>query len=304
MSKQSDETPYHYVAYIDEAGDPGLNRVKPRTIPGSSEWLILSAVVINATNEPNVVPWVRGILKDIKSQRRDLHFTDLRPWNKSRVCDALSKLPARYFVVCSNKKNMQGHRNPFAEKYPSPNWFYAWMSRLLLERVTYFVRQRSLQEHGSVKRVRLEFSERGGLTHASLNTYFEWLRMKSAGGVTFLPLGDLAWDTMHRDLLHVFPHKKRAGLQLSDSVASAFFKACDKYDTGECDPRFARALGARMARDPDKRSGRISGYGVKLMPQFKRAELLREQAAIFRYYGYPGQWWAPTPSNSAPLAPY
>jgi Protein of unknown function (DUF3800) len=286
---------YGYVAYIDEAGDPGLTRVKPIDIPGSSEWLILSALVIGAPNEANVVPWVREIIGKFKNyQRRDLHFTNLPPHRRKIVCSEIATLPVRCFVVCSNKKNMKGYRNPFAEKYPSPNWFYAWMSRLLLERVTHFVHAKSIEQHREIKKVRLEFSERGGLTHASLNTYFEWLKMKSTGGDMFIPFGDLKWETMHRDLLHIYPHKKRAGLQLADSIASAFFKACDCYDTGACDPEFARLLAPRMARVPDATSGgQISGYGVKLMPAFKKANLLPEQAAIFTHYGYPRQWWDP-----------
>jgi hypothetical protein len=32
------------------------------------------------------------------------------------MCDAIAKLPARCFVVMSNKKKMQGHRNCAAEK--------------------------------------------------------------------------------------------------------------------------------------------------------------------------------------------
>jgi hypothetical protein len=290
----STSPPYHYVAYIDEAGDPGLKRVKPLDNPGSSEWLILSAVVIGIPNEKNVVPWVRDILRRIRSQRRDLHFTDLKPWNKRTVCTEIATLPLRCFVVCSNKKNMKGYRNPFAEKYPSPNWFYAWLSRLLLERVTYFVREKSLEQHREIKKVRLEFSERGGLTHSALNAYFEWLKMKSKGGDMYLPLGDLVWETMHRDLLHIYPHRQRAGLQLADAVASAFFKACDRCDTGRCDPDFAQLLGPRMARVPDGRDGEVSGYSVKLMPAFKKAALLPEQAGIFTHYGYPKQWWAPT----------
>lgn len=298
MSISNEAPSYHYVAYIDEAGDPGLARVKPKDNPGSSEWFILSAVVIGTPNEKNVASWRNDILRGITSQRKDLHFTDLRPWNKRIVCTEIAKLPVRCFVVCSNKKNMRGYRNPFAEKYPSPNWFYAWLSRLLLERVTYFVREKSLEQHREIKKVRLEFSERGGLTYGALNTYFEWLKMKSTGGSMYLPLGDLVWETMHHDLLHIFPHKKRAGLQLTDAVASAFFKACDCYDTGGCDPEFAKLLDPRMCRVPDG-DGKISGYSVKLMPQFKKAELLPAQAEIFTYYGYPKQWWAPTSATSA-----
>ena len=298
MSDQYQPPPYHYVAYIDEAGDPGLSHVKPIDNPGSSEWLILSAVVVGAPNEANVAPWVRDILSKIRSQQRQLHFTDLKPWNKRIVCTEIATLPIRCFIVCSHKKNMRGYRNPFAEKYPNPNWFYAWLSRLLLERVTYFVREKSLEQHREIKKVRLEFSERGGLNHAALNTYFEWLKMKSSGGETFLPLGDLVWETMHRDLLFIYPHKQRSGLQIADSVASAFFKACDYLDTGACDPEFARLLGPRMCHAPDNWGGEISGYSVKLMPQFAKAGLLPEQAAIFRHYGYPKQWWAPTSATA------
>jgi hypothetical protein len=291
--------PYHYIAFIDEAGDPGLKRVKPIDNPGSSEWLILAALVIGAPNEPNVVPWVRDIIRQFKNyQRPDLHFNNLSPWKRRIVCAEIATLPCRCFVVCSNKKNMRNYSNPFVEKYPNPNWFYVWLSRLLLERVTHFVRAKSLEQHGEVKKLRIEFSERGGLTYAQLAVYYEWLKMKSAGGDLFLPLGDLAWDTMHPQLLRIFPHRGRAGLQLADVVASAFFKACDCHDTGACDPEFAKLLGPRMCRVPDGWDGQVSGYGVKLMPSFGKANLLPEQGVIFGHFGYPKQWWAPSPIST------
>lgn len=285
--------PYSYVAYIDEAGDPGLKRVKPRDNPGSSEWLNLAAIVVRAENEAKVVPWVRGILSQFKNNQRPyLHFTDLTPSKKVLVCSTMAQLPLRCFVVCSNKKNMRGYRNPLAEQYPAPNWFYAWLSRLLLERVTVFVREKSLQEFGEIRRVKLEFTERGGLTQHALHSYYRWLQIQSDEGTMVLRYGDLEWETMHEDLLSIYRHKKRAGLQLADAVASAFFKAHDCYDTGGCDPQFAKLLQPRMGRYPDHALGRISGYGVKLMPNMKTASLLPEQAAIFTYYGYPIQWWA------------
>jgi hypothetical protein len=291
--------PYSYVAYIDEAGDPGLERVKPADSPGSSEWLILSAVVIGAPNEANVATWRNEILSLTRSQRKDLHFTNLKPWNRRIACSEIAKLPARCFVVCSNKKNMRGYTNPFAEKYPAPNWFYAWLSRLLLERVTHFIREKSLEQHREIKKVRLEFSSRGGLTRFGLTSYFNWLQIQSVEGKNYLPLGNLVWETMDEDLLFIFSHKERAGLQLADTVASAFFKACDCVDTGACDPEFAKLLKPRMCRAPDGNDGEISGYSVKLMPKFRDAKLLSVQAEIFTHYGYPKQWWAPTSVTNA-----
>lgn len=89
----------------------------------------------------------------------------------------------------------------------------------------------------------------------------------------------------------------RLGLHLADAVAGAFFKACDKHDTGGCNPEFAKLFAPRMERYPDKNGGIISGYGLKLMPKMGIAKLDPDQAEIFRHYGYPKQWWAPAPNN-------
>jgi len=64
MSNSNDTPKYNYIAYIDESGDDGLKAVKPLATRGSSEWLILSAVVIRAGNESKVAGWV----KDIRSE--------------------------------------------------------------------------------------------------------------------------------------------------------------------------------------------------------------------------------------------
>lgn len=195
-SKQID---YGYVAYIDESGDDGLKAVKPLSNPGASEWLILSAVVVRAENQSKIPGWVEAIKAEFRNhQRPDIHFSGLNPAKRLKACQMMAALDARYFVVASNKKNMEG-----------------------------------------------------------------------------------------------YPHQDREGLQLADVVASAFFKACDKHDTGACDPSFAKALKPRMAREPNKVSGQISGFGVKLMPSMRKAKLDADQASIFKFYGYPGQWWCP-----------
>jgi Protein of unknown function (DUF3800) len=293
MSTAAQGTPkYHYIAYIDEAGDDGLRAVKPTTFPGSSEWLILSAVVVKAENEANVAKWVSDIRSGFRTnQAKALHFADLSPSNKLAVCNKLSSLDLRSFVVASNKKNMQGYTNPDAGKIPSQCWFYCWMTRVLLERVTRFVLDRSIRDFGEPRSLRVEFSARGGLRYSQMMAYYEWLRMKRTN--PFLPWGKICFEVLHPNLLRVYPHLQREGLQLADTVASAFFKACDKYDTGGCEPKYAMALEGRMAREPDTRTGRISGYGVKLLPSFSKAKLDPDQAAIFQHYGYPNQWWDP-----------
>lgn len=68
---ESPQPAYDYVAYIDEAGDPGLDRVKPIDNPGSAEWLIVSAVVIPAAAEGQTDAWIKTILRRVGSQSRE-----------------------------------------------------------------------------------------------------------------------------------------------------------------------------------------------------------------------------------------
>ncbi|MBK1695729.1 DUF3800 domain-containing protein [Rhodovibrio salinarum] len=298
MSSSPERPEYGFVAYIDESGDDGLAKVKPIDENGSSEWLVLAAVVVDAENERETIQWVRKIIGNFRNhQRCDLHFSGLNPAKKLVTCKSIADLPVRCFAVASNKKNMRGYTNPNAAKIPSKNWFYCWMTRILLERVTHFVESKSIDKYGSVKKLKIEYSERGGLSYSQMTAYYEWLKMKSSANNLYLPLGDLAWSVMHRDLLDVYNHTERAGLQLADAVAGSVFKGCDVYDTGACDPQFAMALGKRMGRAPDTATGQISGYGLKLMPNMRKAQLRPEQEAIFRHYGYPKEWWAPAPSN-------
>jgi hypothetical protein len=292
MQNSADTPKYDYIAYIDESGDDGLKAVKPLSFPGSSEWLVLSAVVIRAANESKVAGWVQDIRSGFRSnQAKALHFADLSHTNKITACKKIATLDLRCFAVASNKKNMQGYTNPDASKIPSQCWFYCWMTRVLLERVTRFVLDRSMMEHGEPRFLRIEYSARGGLKYTQMKAYYEWLRMKRAN--PFLPWGKICFKVMHQNLLRVYPHLEREGLQLADTVASAFFKACDKHDTGGCDPQYAMLLRERMAREPDNHNGKLSGYGLKLLPSLAKANLDPDQAAIFRHYGYPNQWWDP-----------
>lgn len=294
--KWPEQADYEYVAYVDESGDPGLSKVKPLDYHGSSEWLILGATVVSRENEAKVAGWVRDTTKDFRGhQRVGFHFSDLNPAKRSLVCSKIATLPVRCFAIASNKKNMRGYENPYASKLSDKNWFYCWLTRLLLERITLFVKQHSTEKFGEPKRLKIEYSNRGGLSYSQMNAYYSWLKHTEQDGRLYLPQGTLCWDVMDPSLLEVHGHQEHAGLHFADAVASAFFKACDKHDTGSCDPQFAQILKPKMARQPDRRDGQVAGFGVKIMPGFTKAKLDADQQTIFRYYGYPKSWWGPGP---------
>ena len=294
--KTSNQTPA-CIAYIDEAGDDGLATVRPIDANGSSEWLMMSAVVIDADREIEAPLWVADIFAEMKAsqpQLSELHFKNLTIDNGRRACEMLAGYPVRAFVVASNKKNMRGYENPYAGIIPSKNWFYCWLTRLLLERVTRFAREKSISKHREVRPLQIVFSERGRFSYGQLMAYYEWLQIRNKAGKNALPLGDLAWDVMHRDLFDVQPNQARPCLQLADIVASSFFRASDIHQTSKFDPECAKRLRPRMARDPDKPDAIVHGFGVKLMPKLEEAKLTPAQQAIYRFYGYPKpQWWMP-----------
>ena len=289
------ESRYDYIAYIDEAGDPGLNKVKPLSVPGSSEWLVISAALIPAEVEDEVKEWVQEMMTAMNSrQLHDIHFQKLNPSRKALLCSMLAQKRVRLFAVVSNKQNMQGYQNPRAAEVPSDNWFYCWMTRVLLERLTHCVAHASLKRYGTVRKVKLEFSERGGLSYSQMSAYYEWINIKSVGGKIplYLPWGTVDFRVLGRSLLKVYSHRDRAGLRLADIVASAFFKAVDVHDTRACDPQFAKLLSPVMAKSPDTKQ--VAGYGVKLMPSWKVLDKFKvptEQREILIHFGYPRQWW-------------
>lgn len=294
-------TPYEYIAYIDESGDPGLATIRPLDPGGSSEWLMVSAIVVARKNERAPLVWMPEILSLMKSpQMREVHFRLLNDDQKRAACSYLAARDMRIFVIASNKRNMKGYRNPYAAQVSlDKNWFYCWLTRLLLERVTNWVHRHSLMVYGEPRPLRIEYSERGELSYGQMHAYQEILRMRSGTGTLMLPHGDLQWDVMAYDEMHVFNHSERAGLQLADIAASAFFAAADKHHTGACRPEFAKLLEPRMARSDERLRGLVAGYGLKIMPGFLRANLDPDQREIFRFYGYPKQWWDPALSNQA-----
>lgn len=293
MSQQSPD--YSYVAYIDEAGDPGLRAVKPLVENGSSEWIVISGALIPAELEGEMEGLVENMMKAINSrQLRDIHFQKLNDDRKLLVCNMLAEKNVRLFAVCSNKRNMQGYQNVKAEAIPSQSWFYCWLTRILLERITDYVKAASMKRYGEPRFVKLEFSERGGLSYSQMHAYYEWIRMKSAGGTVplYLPWGKVAFEVLHRDLFRVYNHSERAGMKLADITASAYFKAIDIHNTRARDARFAKALGRRMAKSPD--TGQIGGYGVKLWPSWtslKKQGVPIGQLEIFSHFGYPSDYW-------------
>jgi hypothetical protein len=280
---------YGYVLFIDEAGDPGLERVRPIDNSGGSEWLTIGAVLIRTQNEAEPPKWAGHILRDIGiRQRPDLHFRYLSPTRKKRVCDLMATLPAVCFAVSSNKKNMRQHRNAKAEKRGGQQWFYNWCARILIERVTHFAADDATRRNEKPSKVRMVFSERGGHRYSQTQAYHELLKQQSRAQTAVLSKRTPRWDVMDYRLVSSAPHREVAGLQLADAVASAFHTAADNLDTGPCWCDAAMLLAPRMGYERDEQGFKvIKDFGLVLQPTPPwKGELTMDQRAIFEHYGY------------------
>jgi Protein of unknown function (DUF3800) len=284
MSSNYPPPDFQYIAYIDEAGDPGTRRVAPIDPSGASEWLSIGAVVVDRTREPETVTWIQEALSiGGKSQRRDLHFSDLTSQAKLSVARLFATKPLRGFVLVSNKKNMRGYENQRAARIPSQAHFYNWCSRLVLERVTDWCERRSIRDHGKPRHVKIVFSRRGGHWYGQTRAYLQYLKLQAEGGTTFLKKREIKRSVFDWRLIDVLPHNKSAGLQVADTFASAFYQAAETNGPyWDIEP--AKALRPRMTKD---HNGNVVDYGVTLWPiPARRAKLTPDQQRIFRFYGF------------------
>lgn len=278
-----------YIAYIDEAGDPGLRTVRPIDENGASEWLVLSAVVIKAEREPFVKEWVEQIVSDLGiRQRRDLHYRDLSPTRKIAAGNKIASLPIRAFAVCSNKKNMRRYRNVRAEKISTQQWFYNFCARLLLERVTAYCARRTMRDYGEERLVKVEFSEKGGHRYSQTSAYHYYLKEQQAGKGVYLDTREPVAGMLDWQMMEAFPHGDRAGLQLVDFVASAFYQAIDCGGPGKWDVEPAKTLEKVLPRE----QGTRKDFSVALFPTPpSKGKLTEDQRVIFEHYGYAGVRW-------------
>jgi hypothetical protein len=213
---------------------------------------------------------------------------DLTDPQRLAACEFLAKQHVRFFVVVSNKRNLQGYQNPRAARLDTRNPLYPWMLRLLLERASDYCARRSMRDYGEMRSMRIELASRGGLSVARIRVYlWDKLRRQNQAGTTYLKRGEINWSVINPNEVEVFQAKRRAGLQLSDIVASAFGQAVERKPDGSVTLDYADALRPIIATQPHRKQS--SDYGLKLMPdppKLWRIGLTPEQAHFFMRFGY------------------
>ena len=247
--------------------------------------MAMSAIIIARQNFASIDAWHENLLSKLKiNQTRHIHFKNLNDRQKATACQYLSNLPLRIFTVLSNKRTMRQHENQNAQIRGGKQWFYNWIVRILLERVTDYCERRSNRSGLDAKKIHIVFATTGMHSYSQTAAYHEILKIQTNAENVLLDKLSPNYSVLDAMRIDHFLARDVPGLQLADIAASAFFNAVDNLDTGPCSPEYAKMLSTRVGIRPN---GSKMDYGLILQPtKANPLSLPPDQREIFEYYGY------------------
>ena len=126
------------------------------------------------------------------------------------------------------------------------------------------------------------FAERGGHDYQHMFSYFDRLRMQTETKTLHLKGKPIPPQLLVRDEWGVAKAESLPGLQVADTIASAFYQAANA-NSPSWDTKPAEALKPIMAKDA---RGTRADAGVTVWPLLHQASLPETSKQIFRTYGY------------------
>ena len=165
-----------FVAYIDEAGDEGLGKLKSQEKTGQSKWLSLGAMIVSKSNDKVLPKWRDDILELFPHKKtRDLHFHKLKHVQRVAASRFLASKQIGICVVCSNKVTLLD-----SSEYPTfkqKGHLYNYLVRFLLERITAAVYRKAQILNTDQVKLHVVFSRRGGTVYKVMSDYLHLMRI-------------------------------------------------------------------------------------------------------------------------------
>ena len=254
---------HSFLAFIDESGDDGFKQFRVAgSNGGSSRWLVLSALVFRQTHSLEAVSWRDEISAQMPERKsRDLHFKNLNHGQRVVTVQSLATKPVRVISILAAKEPVP------AEVYVEKNQLYFYMTRYLIERVSWLCRDLRPNVPEGDGRVAITFSRRGGMSYTEFQEYLRRLQRDFDGDVR------IHWPVVDIDAVKALDHSRNASLQLADAAASAFAASFEPDRYGNCELRYAELL--KPVTYHRKRN--YLSYGVKLVPRPEDCRLNQQQ---------------------------
>ena len=214
--------------YIDEAGDLGVGK--------GTRWFVLSAVIVDKTDEPSI----RAKLNAIKTRLnvKGIHLRKISDYyRRAFIVQEISNENFTYVNVIADTDKFD------RTKIASSEIAYNYLCRMLLERVSWFLR-----DTGRTADVVL--SARGTKRDGELIEYIKEKLIPYAG------------NQIISNTLEKISAKQAAQwdlVQLADICATTRFLAYQKNGGGFCTPCFSRVLQSHLYTY----HGKVDSYGLK-----------------------------------------
>ncbi|MEZ5338622.1 MAG: DUF3800 domain-containing protein [bacterium] len=237
--------------YIDEAGCPGF-----RFGQGSSDWLIISAVLVHEDEDFNILSVIGPYKERIKrTSLKPIHFQELSHEKRLPLSVAVGQHPLITITIACHKPSLT---NP--DSYRGNHRLYNYLIRYLLERVSWYARDSRCSEP-----VRITFSQRT-MPYDELSENF--VKMREA---TTSSNAGIEWSYIVPENFHIKQHAKLEGLIIADVVASSYYYAIE-HRYGFTEPRYVWHMRRRIYRY----EGKAYRYGLKIIPPPAEARFLDE----------------------------
>ncbi len=262
---------HSFIAFIDESGDDGLKKFQTIGHTGASNWLVISCCVVRYNQNLELVK-LRNSIKDslVNGQRKDIHFSDLKHNQKIMACQKIAAFPLRGISILSNKTYIpRGH-------YVRKNQLYHYITRYLIERLSWFCRDKRPSVPEGNGQVKIVFSKRGGMDYQNFQDYLRHLKSQSSQNNQ---RNNIHWPVIDIDSVEAQDHSKLAGLQIADCISSACRSAVDPDIYGNCESRYAKEL-----KNIIYKRGNYLSYGLKILPALEEMNLTNDQKEFFNFF--------------------
>jgi hypothetical protein len=283
-----------FYLFIDEAGDEGLDRIRPTDSNGASEYFVLCGVLVRSVKYRDLVQAFNDAKHAIGFSASDeVHFRDLDDDKKIVLLRSLSQAKFGLVAIVSNKRNMRGYRNlrceaknlEFVRGRYRPrryNWFYNNLTRYLLERASAECRRWTIPAYREVRCIEITFSLRKEFSYSQTRAYLFKIKTERHDGNYFNNRGQIDWPLV--DLRSIVGRKNRdePGLQIADCAASAIFRALDESWFGDSRPDYLELLSCKFIHNGSS----PKDYGFKLLPDGFRGPVSADQRRALRAVGY------------------
>jgi hypothetical protein len=228
--------------YVDESGDRGR-------APGSSNHFIVSAVIVLDANDAAVRAELSAAKQSIGLNPANvLHFRKLSHGRQVRLCREVANFSIAAItnvIVCKRHIGpFQGGGMPYITQ---PDPLYLWACRLLLERVSWYIR-----DNGGGTSI---------VTIAHL-TRFKSQKLHDYRQALFHSNTEIHWASFDGHPFRFNYPSKVEILQIADTTASAIGKAVEP-SFGIVEDRYLTELAPKLYRYG---SSWITSYGLKVFP--------------------------------------